>query len=111
MADIPDAPPGWFTAEPTALHNARTDGGLRARIAATLWNRDYQPGPEAEIGGYIYDIADRVAGLVEELREQVRAEERAAIARMVRHYFAAADDPLYEDVRILCGRIERGEHA
>ncbi|MGW4422567.1 hypothetical protein [Streptosporangium sp. NPDC004631] len=42
--------------------------------------------------------------------EQGRAEERAAIARMVRSHFAAVDDPLYEDVRILCERIERGEH-
>ena len=44
------------------------------------------------------------------IAERVRREERAAIARMVRHYFAAVDDPLYEDVRILCERIERGEH-
>lgn len=40
----------------------------------------------------------------------VRASERAQIVAMIRHYFAAAEDPLYEDVRILCGRIERGEH-
>ncbi|WP_436759363.1 helix-turn-helix domain-containing protein [Streptosporangium sp. V21-05] len=65
-----------------------------------------------------YAIADAVLAVRDEemaaLRQQVeqaRADERARISAMVRHYFAASDDPLFEDVRILCGRIERGEHA
>jgi hypothetical protein len=29
-----------------------------------MWQRDYQPGPEAQIGGYVYEIADRVADAV-----------------------------------------------
>ncbi|MFD0885755.1 hypothetical protein ACFQ08_14485 [Streptosporangium algeriense] len=36
--------------------------------------------------------------------------ERAAIVELIREYFAPVDDPLYEDVRILCERITRGEH-
>lgn len=83
MPEIPDAPPGWYTAESAALHQARTDGGLRARIAAALWTRDYQPGPEAEIGGYVYDIADRVAGVVEELAAQARREAAKQIAHRI----------------------------
>ncbi|MER7126658.1 hypothetical protein [Micrococcus luteus] len=44
------------------------------------------------------------------IAEQARHEERAAITKLIRSHFAAADDPLYEDIRTLCGRIERGEH-
>lgn len=39
------------------------------------------------------------------------AAERAAIIKGIKDYFAAVDDPVYEDVRILCGRIERGEYS
>lgn len=41
---------------------------------------------------------------------QETAAERAAIVELIREYFAPVDDPLYEDVRILCERITRGEH-
>jgi hypothetical protein len=62
---IPPAPDGWHTADATALERARTDDGLRIRIVRALWRRDYLPGPEAQIGGYIYQIADRVAVAIE----------------------------------------------
>ncbi|MEV3980788.1 hypothetical protein [Nonomuraea sp. NPDC049758] len=51
----------------------------------------------------------------EQALAQVLAEavttERAAIVEDIRHYFAAVDDPLQEDVRILCDRITRGEYG
>lgn len=37
--------------------------------------------------------------------------ERAAIVEGIKGYFAPADDPPYEDVRILCDRITRGEYS
>lgn len=36
---------------------------------------------------------------------------RAALVKDIRHYFSAVDDPLYEDVETLCGRILRGEYG
>lgn len=58
---IPDAPEGWPSADSGAMVRARSDGGVRALIARAMWKRDYQPGPEANIGGMLYEIADRVA--------------------------------------------------
>lgn len=80
MADeIPDATEGWPTADPAAMERARTDGGVRALIARAMWRRDYQPGPEANIGGMVYEIADRIAEqVVPEIERQVR--ERIATA-------------------------------
>ena len=43
-------------------------------------------------------------------REVVEAQ-RAALVKDIKHYFAPVDDPLFEDVKILCGRIERGEYG
>ncbi|GIH29088.1 hypothetical protein Aph01nite_73980 [Acrocarpospora phusangensis] len=37
--------------------------------------------------------------------------ERAAIVAGIRHYFAPAEDALWDDVRILCDRITRGEYS
>lgn len=65
MPEIPDAPPGYPAANPAAVERARSDGGLRARIARAIWTRDYQPGPEAQLGGFVYEIADRVASEIE----------------------------------------------
>lgn len=77
--EIPDAPEGWPTADPATLVRARTDGGVRALIARAMWRRDYQPGPEANIGGMVYEIADRIAEqVVPEIERQVR--ERIAVA-------------------------------
>lgn len=45
------------------------------------------------------------------IRAKVIKAERAAIIAGIKHYFAPSDDPLYEDVRILCDRIERGEYG
>jgi hypothetical protein len=49
-----------------AIHRAQTDGGLRLHLADTLWNSD-RPAPTgaAQIGGYIYEIADRLATTLE----------------------------------------------
>ncbi|MEV4246991.1 hypothetical protein AB0J63_26705 [Streptosporangium canum] len=65
-----------------AIHNARNDGGLRARIAAALWTRDYQPGPEASMSGYVYDLADRVAEVVGQARREA-AEHIASLIEAV----------------------------
>lgn len=43
-------------------------------------------------------------------REVIEAE-RAALIMDIKHFFAATDDPLYDDVQTLCGRIERGEYG
>lgn len=43
--------------------------------------------------------------------EAAIAAERAAIVEGIQAYFAPVDDPLYEDVRILCDRITRGEYG
>ncbi|MGW0805267.1 hypothetical protein [Nonomuraea sp. NPDC002799] len=43
--------------------------------------------------------------------EAAIAAERAAIVEGIKSYFAPVDDPLYEDVRILCDRITRGEYG
>lgn len=46
----------------------------------------------------------------DEIRAAIAAE-REAIVKGIRWYFAPVDDPLYEDVRILCDRILRGEYS
>jgi hypothetical protein len=75
-AEIPDVPEGWPTADPAAIVRAKSDGGIRALIARAMWRRDYQPGPEANIGGMVYEVADRVAAhalpeIERRIREQV----------------------------------------
>lgn len=47
----------------------------------------------------------------EQVEREVLTAQRAELVKGIREYFAAADDPLYEDVRILCDRIERGEYG
>jgi len=57
-------------------------------------------------------LADQITVVREALAAVLPAHEamvRAKVAKGVKEYFAPADDPLYEDVRILCDRIERGE--
>jgi len=67
-----------------------------------------ETGCPGNVRPYFEDLARWVlADLIPEIQRQ----ERAAIAKGLKHYFAASDDPLYEDVRILCGRIERGEYS
>ncbi|MET8866507.1 hypothetical protein ABZW11_26515 [Nonomuraea sp. NPDC004580] len=58
-------------AEPThcdtdAIHRAATDYGLRARLITILWSA-HRPTPtsEASIGGYVWEIADRLATALE----------------------------------------------
>ncbi|GIH70310.1 hypothetical protein [Sphaerimonospora thailandensis] len=75
------------------------------------------------IGRLAVEAIDRerpkLIAMMEEIADQamakktaaIRAEERAAIIVGIRAYFAPVDDPLHEDVRILCGRIERGEYS
>jgi hypothetical protein len=49
-----------------AIHRAQTDGGLRLHLVDTLWNPDREPPTgAAQIGGYIYEIADRLATALE----------------------------------------------
>ena len=60
-------------AEQSALDAACHDGGLRIDLANAMWRRDYQPGAEALIGGFVYEIADRVARVVEERDRQIMA--------------------------------------
>lgn len=45
------------------------------------------------------------------IRAEIIMAERAAIITGIKEYFAASDDPLYDDVQTLCGRIERGEYG
>lgn len=80
MAEIPDAPEGWTSADPAAVERARTDGGLRAAAAAALWRPGRQAGAEAQIGGYLYEVVDKVVSAILPLiAAQERAAERAAI--------------------------------
>ena len=44
------------------------------------------------------------------LAELPEGSERTQIINLIKGYFAAVDDDLYDDVETLCGRIERGEH-
>lgn len=64
-AEIPMPPDGRPVAEQAALERARGDGGLRLRIVAALWERDALPTAAAQIGGYVYELADRVAAALE----------------------------------------------
>jgi hypothetical protein len=50
-----------------AIHRAQTDGGLRLHLVDTLWNDPDREPPTgaAQIGGYIYEIADRLATTLE----------------------------------------------
>lgn len=52
-----------------------------------------------------------LAAVVPVIERRAVEAERAAIVKNIRHYFAASDDPLFEDVKVLCGRIERGEYG
>lgn len=80
--DIRDAPYGWTTADPAAVERARTDGGSRAAIARALWRLGEQPGAEAQIGGYVYEIADgAVAGLEQQGLIIVRADDPRAVTQ------------------------------
>lgn len=72
---IPDTPPGYPTADPAAVERARTDRGLRLRLVRALWSRDELPTPYAQIGGYIYEIADRAAAEIEGRPPATRAYE------------------------------------
>jgi hypothetical protein len=49
-----------------AIARTQTDHGLRLHLADTLWNSD-RPAPTgaAQIGGYLYEIADRLATTLE----------------------------------------------
>jgi DNA-binding LacI/PurR family transcriptional regulator len=89
---------------------------LRSRVHDVLRDKVLSPHPLAD------ELAERAAGLVmaevqptlEQLRAQIAdevREERAANIAGIKAYFAAVDDPLYEDVEILCGRIKRGEYG
>lgn len=115
-SEIPDPPDDRPTADRATVERARSDGGTRAQIARAMWRRETQPTTGAQTMGFVYELADRIAehALPEIERRAVEAE-RAAIVKNIRHYFAASDsdgpDGLWEDVQILCGRIERGEYG
>lgn len=84
MTDIPMPPDNRPVAERASLDAALNDGGLRIALASAMWRRDYQPGAEAQIGGFVYEIADRIARIVEEreqgLRKQIVESLRRAAA-------------------------------
>ena len=48
---------------PDALHRAASDYGLRTHLVEHLWDTDQRPTPtsEAQIGGYLWEIADKLA--------------------------------------------------
>ncbi|MEV4009838.1 hypothetical protein AB0J35_05010 [Nonomuraea angiospora] len=50
-----------------ALARATCDHGLRLRLhlVDVLWQRDPQPTSEAQIGGYMHEVADRLATALE----------------------------------------------
>lgn len=75
LTDIPEAPPGYPTANPAAVHRARTDDGLRLRLVRALWRRDDDlPTPHAQIGGYVYEIADKAAAVMQPHLDQLRRQ-------------------------------------
>lgn len=85
--DVPEPPDDRPTAEPGAVHRARTDGGTRALIARAMWSRDTVPSTAAQTGGYVWDFADRIAELAVPEIEQ-RAREQVA----AEHVLITADD-------------------
>lgn len=116
MTEIPDPPDGRPTAKADAVHRARTDGGVRALLARAMWRRGNQPSTGAQTMGYVYELADRIAEhALPQIERRAVETERAAIVRNIRHYFAASGsdgpDGLWDDVEVLCGRIERGEYG
>jgi hypothetical protein len=68
------------TAEESALDAARNDDGLRVLIVEAMWRGGELPTAAAQIGGYVYEIADRVARAVE-ARDQTEAASDAAHTR------------------------------
>lgn len=89
-------------------------GDVRERLAAALTREHYRRARariEATPEGHCAALADAVMPIVEAERQRAIEAERAAIVKGIKEYFAASDDPLYEDVRVLCGRIERGEYG
>ena len=83
MREIPMPPDRRPIAEKAALDAARNDDGLRVLLVKAIWRDDDLPTAAAQTGGFVYEIADRIARAVEE-RER---ELRATVARA--HAFAA----------------------
>ncbi|RBQ21562.1 hypothetical protein DP939_02300 [Spongiactinospora rosea] len=83
MIEIAMPTDGRPVAAGVALDRARSDGGLRLRIACALWQRDPQddrtPSAAGHLGGYVYEMADRVAAVVEEIRREDAERIAAAI--------------------------------
>ncbi|MCK2219728.1 hypothetical protein MF672_038925 [Actinomadura sp. ATCC 31491] len=51
---------------PDALHRATADHGLRAHLIELLWGTDRPtPTSEGQIGGYVWEIADKLATALE----------------------------------------------
>ena len=49
-----------------ALDRAASDHGFRAHLVEVLWGREREtPTAEAKVGGYVYEIADRLATALE----------------------------------------------
>ncbi|PZG49870.1 hypothetical protein C1I98_11180 [Spongiactinospora gelatinilytica] len=74
---------GRPVADRAALERAHSDDGLRLRIARALWQLgpwdDRTPTAAGHLGGYVYEMADRVAAVVEEIRCEDAERIAAAI--------------------------------
>lgn len=78
--DISEPPDHRPTASRDAIDRARTDGGIRVLLVQAMWLRDDMPTTAAQFGGYVYEIADRLAALaVPEIERQVRWRVAAEI--------------------------------
>ncbi|MEV7805037.1 hypothetical protein AB0O28_19010 [Microbispora sp. NPDC088329] len=88
-----------------ALHTAtlQQHEEMVGRVAAEAIERE-----RPKLVAMMEQVADQAMA---KKTDAIRTAERAAIINGIRSYFVAVDGPLYEDVRTLCGRIERGEYS
>lgn len=84
MREIPMPPDNRTVALEPTLDAARNDGGLRIALASAMARKDDPPGAETQIGGFVYEIADRVA-------REVERRDRAVKARGLREAAVAAE--------------------
>lgn len=106
LAAVDDEPADWPAHAAEALARAETDGGLRTMIARALTGHTDgdPPATDHQVGGFTYDLADRVAAVAEALARRVADVERTrAVTIVCRHL--AGDSELTADAKALCDRI------
>jgi hypothetical protein len=81
MREIPMPPDRRPMAQQTALDAARNDDGLRVSLVRAIWRDEDLPTAAAEHGGYVYEIADRVARAVEKREQEIRDQTVANLRR------------------------------